>query len=74
MQAVTRENLLSDVRQVKIQISLCICFVWSESSLGACWIVKDAKFLHADNEDSGQTAQMHRLILVFVGCTYQKEH
>ena len=30
--------------------------VCSESSLSAFWIAKDAKFLHADNEDSGQRA------------------
>ena len=29
------------------------------------WIVKDAKFLHADNEDSNQTAPMRRLIWIF---------
>ena len=31
-------------------------------SLGSLRIAKDAKFLHADNEDSYQTARMHRLI------------
>ena len=36
--------------------------VSSESSMDAFWIVKDAKFLHADNEDSDQTAQMRRMI------------
>ena len=39
------------VRQAKIQISLRIHAVWSESSLGVFWIAKDAEFLHADNED-----------------------
>ena len=34
------------------------CESLPESSLGAFWIVKDAKFLHADNEDSDQTARM----------------
>ena len=29
-------------------------------------IAKDAKFLHADNEDSDQTARMRKLIRVFV--------
>ena len=33
---------------VKIQISLCIPVVWSESLLGTFWIAKDATFLHAD--------------------------
>ena len=41
--------------------------VWSESSLDAFWITKDAKFHHADNEDSYQIARMRRLIWVFVG-------
>ena len=34
----------------KIQISLRIHTVWSESLLDAFWIAKDATFLHADNE------------------------
>ena len=41
-------------------------------SLGAVWIAKDAKFLHADNEDSDQTARMRSLIRVFVRRTFQK--
>ena len=36
--------------------------VWSESVLGAFWIPKDAKFLHADNEDSEHTARKRRVI------------
>ena len=36
----------------KIQINLCVHVVWSEFSLGAFWIAKDTKLLHADNEDS----------------------
>ena len=43
------------MRPAKIQISLRIRAVWSESSLGAFWIAKDAKFLPADNEDSDQS-------------------
>ena len=43
------------VRPVKIQISLLINSVWSESSMTAFC-----------NEDSDQTAWMHRLIWVFV--------
>ena len=49
----------------KILISLRIRAVWSESSLGAILIAKDAVF-HADNEDSDQTARMRRMIWVFV--------
>ena len=39
------------VHPAKIQISMRICKVWLESSLGTFWIAKDAKFLHVDNED-----------------------
>ena len=46
----------------KIQTSLHIRAVWSEYSLGTFWIAKDAEFLHADNEDIDQFAQMDRLI------------
>ena len=45
-----------------IQISMRIRTVWSESLLDAFGIAKNAKFLHADNEDSEQTARMRRLI------------
>ena len=62
-----RERILAHVLPVKIQISLRVRAVWSESSFGAFWIAKDAKFLHADNEDSDQTAQVRRLIWVFFG-------
>ena len=58
------------VRQAKIQIRLRTRAVWSESSLGAFRMAKDARFIHADNEDSDQTARMRRLIWVFVGRTY----
>ena len=34
----------------------------SESSLGTFLMVKVAKFIHTENEDSDQTARMHRLI------------
>ena len=54
------------MRPAKIQISLRIRAVWSESSLGTFWIARDAKFLHSDNEDSEQTARIHRMICVFV--------
>ena len=46
-----RKRTFEHVRSAKIQISLRIRSGWSESSLNAFWIVKDAKFLHADNED-----------------------
>ena len=60
------------MHQAKIQISLRIRVIWSESSLDAFWIAKDANFLHADNEYSNQTARIRRLIWVFVGRTWQK--
>ena len=40
------------VRPAKIQISLGILPVWSESLLCAQWVAKDSSFLHADSEDS----------------------
>ena len=46
-----RKRTLQHVCLAKIQISLSIRAVWWESSLGAFWIAKDAKFLHADNEN-----------------------
>ena len=51
-----RKCTFADTRPAKIQISLRIRAVWSESSLGAFWIAKDATFFHADNEDSNQAA------------------
>ena len=57
----TTKPTIRVVRPAKTQISLRIrevSSVWSESLLGAFWIEKDAKFLHADNEDSDQTARM----------------
>ena len=67
-----RKRTFSHVRPAKIQISLRIRTVWSETSLSAFWIAKDAKFLHANKEDSNQTARMRRLILVFVERSCQK--
>ena len=67
-----RKRKLRHVHPAKIQISLRIRAVWSESSLGTFWIAKVAKFLHADNEDADQTVRMCRLIWVVVEQTYQK--
>ena len=53
-----RKRTSGHVRPGKIQISLRIRAVWSESSLRAFWIAKYAKCLRADDEDSDQTAQM----------------
>ena len=69
MYRYVRKHTFGHVRPAKIQISLGICAFWPEQSLHAFWIVKDAKFLRADNKDSDQTARIHRLIWVFVVST-----
>ena len=56
-----RKHTFGHVRSAKIQISLRIRAVWSESSLGAFWMAKDAKFLHVGYEDSNQSAPMRLL-------------
>ena len=61
-----RKRTFWHVRPAKIQISLRIRAVWSESSLGTFWKAMDAKCLRADNEDSDQTALMRKLIWIFV--------
>ena len=43
-----------NVRLAKIQISLRIRAVWSNSSLCALWIANDEKILNADNKDSNR--------------------
>ena len=55
------------VRPTKTQISQGIRPVWSSQC--AQWVAKDPSFLHADSEDSDQTARMPRLIWVFTGRT-----
>ena len=69
---VIRKRTFGHKRPAKIQISLRIRAVWSESTLGAFWIAKDSSFLYADNEDSNQTARTCRLTWVFVERTYEK--
>ena len=61
------KHVFGHVRLAKIQISLGICAVCSKSSLDTLLIAKEAKFLHADNEDSEKSVRMHGLISVFVG-------
>ena len=46
-----RKHNFGHVPSLKIQISLHIHAVWSESSLDTFWIAKDAKFLHGNNGD-----------------------
>ena len=65
---MTKPNRMT-VRPAKIQISLGIRPVWSESPLCAQWVAEVPKFLHADNEVSDQTGRMPRLIWVFAGRT-----
>ena len=60
------------MRPAKIQISLRIRGIWSESSPGAFSIAKDAKSPYVKNEINDQTARMRRLIWVFVGRICQK--
>ena len=57
-----RKRTSRHARPAKIQIS--IRADWSESSQGAFCTAKDAKFLRANNEDSYQTARIHRLTCV----------
>ena len=49
------ENEPLDLCPAKIQLSLRICPVWSESSLDTFCKAKDAEFLLADNGDSIRT-------------------
>ena len=53
-----RKRTFEHMHPAKIQISLRIRAGWSESSLGAVWIAMDAKFLHADKEDSADCADV----------------
>ena len=64
-----RKRTFGHVHPAKIQISLRIGAVWSESSLSGFWIANDATLIHADNEDPDQTARMRRLIWVIAGRT-----
>ena len=65
-------DMFGYVRLAKILNRPCVCTVSSESSLGAFCVAKNAKVFHADRQDSDQTSQMGRLILVFVGLTFNK--
>ena len=53
------------VRPAKTQISLCICPVWSESSLSAWRNIGPFATYWAHSKDSDQTGRMPRLIWVF---------
>ena len=69
-----RKRIFGHFRSAKIQISLRMRAGWSESSLGAFWIAKDAKFLHAYYEDSDQTVWMHRLFWMLAWHKCQTVH
>ena len=67
-----RKRTFEHVLPAKIHISMRIRAVWSESSLGAYWPVKDAKFLRADSGYSDQTVRTRRLTLVVFGRICQR--
>ena len=68
-----RTSTCGHMRPANIKSSLRIRTVWSLSSVGAFWIAKEGKFLHADNEGSSQTVWMRMLIFEsFVWRTCQK--
>ena len=60
------------VHLAKTQLSLHICTVWSELSLGAPWVVKDLRLLYTDRRDPDQTAQINRLILSAVQASFYR--
>ena len=57
-----RKRTFGHKHPAKIQIRLRLRAVWSEYSLGTFWIDKNAKFLHTDNGDPGQTDQRIRFL------------
>ena len=67
-----RKRTFWHTRLAQIRISVRIHAVWSETSLSVFGTAENAKFLLADSKVSDQTARMHRLIWVFVWCTYRK--
>ena len=58
-----------DVWPVKTQISLCICTVWSESSLFTCAFYSFWDIQRGINKNPCHTGWLYRLILVFSGHT-----
>ena len=54
MSLSVRKRTIRHVRLAKIQISLRIRAVWSESSLDAFWIAKDASFLMRKTKTDAQ--------------------
>ena len=58
MSGNVRKRTFEQVRLGKIRISLRFRTVRSDSSLGAFWVAKNAKFLHKDNADSDHTMRL----------------
>ena len=65
------KRIIAHVHPEKIQISLRIRAVWSESSPSAFWIAKYTKS-SIRRKKTDQTARMRRLIWVYVVSTFQK--
>ena len=59
MSQIVRKRTFGYVHPAKSYVSLRIRTL--EALLGACLESKDAKFFHADNEDTDQTVLMCRL-------------
>ena len=53
-----RKSLFGHVHPAKIHISLWILLVWSESSFGTIWLVKNVKFPHVEIEDCSDCADV----------------
>ena len=66
-----RKHIFGHMHPARIQISLRICGVWSESSLGIFWKALYAKLLQMNNED-WSTVSICRQIWVFVVCKCRK--
>ena len=67
--ATAWQNRQYDARPAKIQTSLGIRLVWSETLLCALWVAKGPMLFHAVNEYSEQSGRTYRLIWVFAGRT-----
>ena len=65
----TKKPTIRLVWTEKIQISLSICTVWSESLLIACTVFSHRTIQRGINENSCHAEWMYRLIWVFAGHT-----
>ena len=66
-----RKHTLGYVGPVKIQISLCIRAVWTESSLSTFWIAKD-RMQSTYMRTTNTLLRLRRLIWVFIRRTCKK--